>query len=117
MATDSDVLAYNPWGFDESDYRVLKNVMVTTRKVHLCDLCFEMIPAGTRSRAQSEIFEGDAKTFRFCPACCEAMGRCVSHDDPDGLEVEARMELGRNNAEARRNVLRLTADAEKRGEA
>jgi hypothetical protein len=98
---DPDVLSYNPWGFDESPYRVLRNVMATTRKPHDCAMCFEFIPSGTRVRAQSEVMEGKAATFHFCPLCCVAMARLRS-DDPDGLEIERRMSLGQANAQAKR---------------
>jgi hypothetical protein len=90
-------LQYNPWGFDESDYRVLNNRFVTTRRPFVCDMCFCDLPAGTRARAQREIFEGHAKTFKFCPTCCEAMvkAQLPIYDD---LAVEKRMQLGQKNA-------------------
>lgn len=91
-------LRYNPWGDDDSDYRVLRNVMAVTRKPSRCAMCFEDIPAGARVRAQSEIFEGKAMTFRFCPLCCEAMRARVSGRDCDGRQLEERTMLGQTNA-------------------
>lgn len=88
-------LDFNPWGFDESDYRVLTNRLVVTRKPHDCAICFEVIPAKTRARAQSEIFEGKAKTFHFCQTCCDAMA--INRED-DGLWLESRYELGSQSA-------------------
>lgn len=94
MTTDADILAYNPWGDDDSDYRVLRSGMVVTRKPHECAICFETFPAGSRVRAQTEVFDGDMKTFRFCPACCEAMGKCISGEDEDGELIEQRTQIG-----------------------
>lgn len=102
MSPGTDLaLRYNPWGFDESAYRVLWNVMATTRAQHTCALCFEGIPAGTRVRAQAEVCDGKAKTFRFCPACCDAMRAHANGADPDGGEIELRTQIGMTNSRRR----------------
>lgn len=91
------MLSFNPWGDDDSNYRVLRNQMVVVRYPHKCAMCFERIPARSRVRAQTECYDGQAMTFRFCPACCRAMGRVVS-GKADIDVIERRMELGRRNA-------------------
>jgi hypothetical protein len=97
------VLGFNPWGCDDSPYRVLANGMVVTRFTHECAICFEDIPAGTRVRAQREALEGRAMTFYFCPACCRAMvlvRRARTRRDECAIDV--RYDLGRKNADRKR---------------
>lgn len=60
---DAAVLQFNPWGDDDSDYRVLDNRMVVTRYSHTCAICFAAIPPSTRVRAQREAYDGKARTF------------------------------------------------------
>ena len=91
---DHDVLSYNPWGGDDSDYRVLDNRMVNTRVSHECAICFERTVPHTRLRAQREVYDGQAKTFYFCNKCCEAMARQQGGADPDGELIEYRTQLG-----------------------
>lgn len=95
---ESDVLAFNPWGDDDSDYRVLDNRMVVTRYRHLCSVCFESIPPGDRVRAQREVWDGRAKTFYFCRACCRAFGHV--HRTGRIEVVESRYSIGQTNARA-----------------
>ena len=89
---DEILLNYMLWGFDETPYRVLRNVMVTTRKPATCAICFEDIPARTRVRAQTEVLDGKCKTFRLCRACCQAV--VADHIDGDCLRMEERTQLG-----------------------
>lgn len=86
------ILAYMLWGFDETPYRVLRNAMVTTRRPATCAICFEDIPAGSRVRAQTEVYEGQCKTFRLCPQCCSAV--VADHVDCDCLRMEERTQMG-----------------------
>lgn len=92
---ESRALDFNPWGFDESEYRVLSNKFVVTRKPHDCSICFDPIEAKTRCRAQSEIHEGHAKTFYFCWPCCVAMA--INNHDA-GRSLEARFRMGEGKA-------------------
>jgi hypothetical protein len=94
-------LYYNPCSDDDSDYRVLDNRMVTTRKPAECAICFEDIPTGARVRAQREVYDGHAKTFRFCPKCCTAMAHSAKFGH-DSRAIERRTALGMKNAERRR---------------
>jgi hypothetical protein len=101
---DEDVLRYHPWGDDDSDYRVLDNRMSVTRVPHDCVICFETIPVGSRIRAQREVYDGKAMTFRFCLKCCAAMAAQTSGADLDGRRIERRTTLGMRNAERKRNA-------------
>lgn len=102
LVNEDRALSYNPWGDDDSDYRVLNNRMVTTRVGAECAICFEDIPVGARVRAQREAYDGKAKTFKFCPVCCAAMAKAGGFGD-DGRALEHRTALGMKNAERKRN--------------
>lgn len=86
------VLNYNLWGYDDTDYRVLRNAMVTTRKHHKCDICFQPIAAGSLVRASTEVYDGICKTFRVCPTCCDSILK--DQADGDSLHMDARTEVG-----------------------
>ena len=88
----ADILNFNPWGDDDSPYRVLDNRMVVTRYPHDCAICFEVIPAGARIRAQREASGGKAMTFRFCVKCCAAMA--IARRSGDIEPLEKRTALG-----------------------
>ena len=94
------ILAWNLWGMDDTPYRVMANRMVTTRKPSECAICFEAIPVGSRVRAQSEVYDGQAKTFRVCPTCCDAI--VLDSVDGDCLHMEARTQVGISKANALR---------------
>jgi hypothetical protein len=96
-AHDSVILGYQVWGYDDTDYRVLRNAMVVTKHSHECAICFDVIPSGSRVRTQTETYDHECKTFRFCPICCAAM--VADRADGDCLHVEARTEIGRRRAE------------------
>jgi hypothetical protein len=49
-AHDSVILGYQVWGYDDTDYRVLRNAMVVTKHSHECAICFDVIPSGSRVR-------------------------------------------------------------------
>jgi hypothetical protein len=66
---DEAVLNYYPWAGDESD----------------------VIPPRSRVRAQTEVYEGQCMTFRFCSFCCAAM---AARYDDDGQALEQRTEIG-----------------------
>lgn len=102
MTGDEIVLSYMLWGFDETPYRVLANKMVVTRKPSECAICFEAIPPGSRVRAQTEVYEGDCKTFRLCSTCCDAV--IADHEDNDCLRMENRTQLGISKARELRAV-------------
>lgn len=89
---DDVILDYMLWGFDETPYRVLRNRIVVTRQPADCCICMQPIPVGSRVRAQSEVYDGKAKTFRLCPTCCDA----VVLDDADGdcLRMEVLTQIG-----------------------
>jgi len=95
-AEDPIILRYMLWGFDETPYRVLTNKMVTTRSPSTCAICFQGIPKGSRVRAQTEVYDGQVKTFRLCPACCSAV--VLDHIDGDCLRMEAQTQLGISTA-------------------
>lgn len=86
------ILAWNLWGNDDSDYRVLRNAMVATRRKHQCPICFEPIPPGSRVRASTEVFDGKCSTFHVCPLCCEAILR--DQAEGDCLHMETRTQMG-----------------------
>jgi hypothetical protein len=92
MTDDEIILRYMLWGFDESPYRVLSNRMVVTRKPSTCAICFQRIPVGSRVRAQGEVFENKAQTFRLCEPCCTAV--VSDHADGHGLHMELRTQIG-----------------------
>lgn len=106
VPTDEEILDYNPWGDDDSPYRVLSNKMVVTRKPHDCTICFEGIASGTRVRAQSEVLDGKCMTFRFCTLCCRAMAKATTSSEScdHGRWMEHRTSLGIKNAEAKRKA-------------
>lgn len=92
---DERILHFNPWGDDDSDYRVLDNRFVITRKEHTCDICFETIPSKVRVRAQREVFNRQVKTFYFCVDCCDAMRRRVGAQTmEDVMAIEHRYNMG-----------------------
>lgn len=102
------VLDYDPWGERDATYRTLSDKFVVTRKPAECAICFEVIPVGARVRAKSEVDDGKAKTFKFCPECCWLMAH--RNDEPSDEDVKAetdhftrlmdRYDMGRKNAEA-----------------
>lgn len=75
------VLCYDPFSGDESDVRVLKDKIVTTRRIHECHQCGETMGKGQRSRARTELYEGVVKTLRCCQTCTELM----AEDQPDAF--------------------------------
>lgn len=89
------VLGFNPWGDDDSPYRVLDNRMVSTRFAHRCDICFQTIPAQTRVRAQREALDGKARTFYFCRKCCQAMATARRTGDIEPLEKRTQIGISR----------------------
>lgn len=94
--TWAHALAFNPWGDDDSPYRVLDNRVVVTRYRHDCAVCFETIPAGAKVRAQREALDGKAMTFYFCARCCRAFARACRTGEIEA--VERRYALAQQNA-------------------
>ncbi len=85
-------LDYDPWGERDATYRTLSDRFVVTRKPSTCAICSEVIPIGSRVRAKSEVDDGIAKTFRFCPTCCRLM---ADRRDDDRFEaLLLRYDLG-----------------------
>lgn len=97
MGDDEIVLNYMLWGFDETPYRVLGNKMAVTRKPSKCAICFQDIPIGSRVRAQRDVYDGQAKTFRLCPTCCKAV--VLDHLDGDCLRMDVRTQIGMGMAQ------------------
>ena len=99
-AQEQAALRVDPWGDGKGDdrYRVLRNVIVTTRKPAECILCYGPIRVGTRARAQTEQSDDyGVKTFKFCAACVRAMADYSLHDRFKPLE--RRYALGRKRAQ------------------
>lgn len=96
---DRYVLQFNPWGDDDSPYRVLDNRMVITRVSHECAICFESIPNGQRVRAQRESLEGKARTFYFCQPCCSAMAVALKRGDIEPLERRTQIGMQQQRAD------------------
>lgn len=78
---DQDILAFDPWFFEDRCDRVLQDQFQATRRDHVCAWCAGTIVAGSRVRARSEVYRSDkiARTYRFCANCCEAMGNAARH--------------------------------------
>lgn len=98
---DRAVLSFNPWGDDDSDYRVLRNEFVVVRFSHHCDLCFGPISQGQRVRVQTERYDGKVASFRFCPTCCAAM---AAREWDDGESIEARYSAGQQQVKIEREA-------------
>jgi hypothetical protein len=86
------ILEWSLWGMDDTPYRVMANKMVTTRAPAECAICLGAIAPGSRVRAQSEVYDGKAKTFRVCPTCCDAI--LLDSLDGDCLRMEVRTQIG-----------------------
>ena|SRR5687768_2863583 len=102
---EAAALHIDPYSDGKGDdyYRVFSNKIVTTRKPADCVLCFEHIPVGSRVRAQTEQSDDyGVKTFRFCPACVEAMAAYGLDDEFEALEK--RYALGMAHAERQRQI-------------
>lgn len=92
MTREEIILRWDLWGADDTPYRIVANKMVTTRKPAECAICFDVIPVGSCVRAQSEIYDGRAKTFKICVACCDAI--VLDSIDGDCLRMEVRTQIG-----------------------
>jgi len=69
-------LLVNPFESDFGDgERVLSDKIVGARKVHFpgCLCCFGGIAKDEAHRARVEVSHGQARTYRWCQLCCEAM--------------------------------------------
>lgn len=97
---EAECLLYDPFQGDESDVRTLADRFLVTRKPHVCNVCWDMIPVKSRVRAKTEINYEDEQvaTFYFCIPCCEAMA--ISNED-DGRSIEHRSGLGMDRARER----------------
>lgn len=95
LAEERNALEYDPWGERDATYRTMRDRFVTTRKPSQCAICFEPIPAGSRVRAKTEVDDGHAATFRFCPECCWLMANRL--DDDVFERLMKRYDLGREN--------------------
>lgn len=86
-------LAYDPWGWDETPYKLLSDRFVMVRKGHMCIVCRGRIRRGQRVRARREIDLDDRRigTFYFCPSCCRAQARA---DRDEGNSIAYRSTLG-----------------------
>lgn len=90
---EADCLAYEPWGSDETPYKLLSDRFVAVRKGHICITCRGRIRRGQRVRARREIDLDDRRigTFYFCPSCCRAQARAPRDY---GSSIEYRSTLG-----------------------
>ena len=70
--------------------RILRDKIVTARKVRPCFLCGEDITAGSRVRTLVARFEGRMCSFTWCECCCWAM---VESWRDEGKAWEARCTL------------------------
>lgn len=77
-----DCLACNPFegDFGEPGDRTLKNTIGKVRKDHKCSLCLGVIKKGDAIRIQTEVFDGEITTYRWCPECCLAMAKSWTDD-------------------------------------
>lgn len=100
-------LRYHMFGDERSQTRDLSDKIVETRKPHICVICQETFPAGSRARALRQIdleSPGDRRvmTFYACPTCVEAMAQAFDDEHPDhGAAITARCEIGARAAEGR----------------
>lgn len=86
---DWQILQYEPFTSDrDSHVRVLSDVMVVTRKLHLCMHCFATTKPGERCRRRTEVNYDMRRTmsFYFCADCCEAMRGLTTGNDWEAFE-------------------------------
>lgn len=90
--SENDCLACGPFDgdFGSPDDRILKDKMVTARKVGSCFLCEQEIRPGERIRTMSAVFDGELMYYRWCNACCAAMAKSWL-DDGDAYEERAAL--------------------------
>jgi hypothetical protein len=97
---EADALAYDPFadsfgGSGRYD-RCLRDTIVTARKTFWCHMCGGDVAPGTRSRARTDIFDGELVMYRWCAECCLAMAADVqSGNSVDQTTVRYQMGLAR----------------------
>lgn len=82
--------------FGTPDDHVFRNAMVTARKAGPCHCCREEIQPKSRIRSQTEKYDGEIMTFRWCTLCCEAMARSGA-DNGDSLQKRFDMGMGKQD--------------------
>jgi hypothetical protein len=94
MAFDETMcLQTNPFegDFGSPGDRVLKDKIVTARKVGICGMCRQDIMSGERVRSLTAVFDGALMSYRWCSNCCAAM---VASWSDNGESWEARVKIG-----------------------
>lgn len=93
---EKQALDYYPFDGDETDVKLFSDKFVVGRKEYECHWCNECIAKGERHRALTELNREDRQieTFRFCPACSEAMA--FSWED-GGDAIDARTQIRKAN--------------------
>jgi len=71
---------------------VLKNLNVTTKKVHRCFSCLRKFPVNTEMRYQVCIYEGDFCTTYACKTCLEIMTLSKEYEWESGYVDEQLQE-------------------------
>jgi hypothetical protein len=108
-AQERDVLDFDPWGERDATYRVLRSGFGVCRKSHQCAICFGQINAGDRVWARAEVYDGQTKTFHFCPECCWCIAHRYDESEDDanfGFDrMYDRWEIGRARAESERSAV------------
>lgn len=96
-AEEQRCLSHDPWGWDETQYHLLRDGFVRVRKPHPCQCCGHEIRPGMRVRSRAEIDLDDQRraTFYWCIQCCEAMARV---NDDNGESLEHRYAMGQKKA-------------------
>ncbi len=85
---EAECLLADPFQGDFGDQgdRTLRDRMGTARKAGPCSGCSRVVQPGDRVRLLTGRFDGDLRSYRWCPACCAEMaadGHADSDDDED----------------------------------
>ena len=90
---EKKVLAYDPHGGDKggNDVRLIRDIIVTARKVGKCVDCGMIIQPKTRIRVMTGVDSERIISIRTCQDCCDAM---ALFDEDDGEAMIARYSRG-----------------------
>lgn len=105
------VLAYYPFGSDDTPTVRLRDEIVTARHPGECMVCLGPVTPGTRTRALTERVDGRVGTSRFCEPCCDAMAASLNDA---GEAIEKRTAMGLDVVEAARRSRALARALERR---
>lgn len=75
LFNEAQCLTVNPFegDFGNPDDRILKDKIVTSRKIGTCGMCRQQIAIGERVRVLAAVFDGELRNYRWCSECCAAM--------------------------------------------